>query len=376
MRILQLVYSLDIGGLEQVVVNLCRGLDQGDVDCFVGCLSHPGPKFEETKPKGYWIGGLQNKRPRFLDLTTLWKLCRYLRRERIDLIHSHNPMAHLYGSVASMVTGIPQIQTVHGRGSPMARNHQRRAWLRRTLTHLTQKMVAVSLDVERKLIDVDRLPPSKILTILNGIDTETIRPVDPITKRQLRRERGIPDEALVIGSVGRLAPEKNYPLLVEAVAKVLQQAPTVYLLLVGDGIERTIIEKAVATYQVNHRCLLAGVQAQPSLWLQCCDLFCLSSNTEGTSISLLEAMACGVPVVVTDVGGNREIVQPPTCGLIVPARDPQALAKVSLELLRDPLRRKQMGVVGRQRVIQNFSVEIMTQNYARLYDELLSRKLA
>ena len=275
-----------------------------------------------------------------------------------------------------MITGIPHIQTVHGRGSPMARNYQRRAWLRRTLTRFTQKMVAVSFDVERKLIDIDRLPPSKILTILNGIDTETIRPVDSATKRQLRRERGIPDEALVIGSVGRLASEKNYPLLVEAFAKALQQAPTAYLLLVGDGIERAIIEKAVATCRVNHRCLLAGVQAQSNLWLQCCDLFCLSSNTEGTSISLLEAMSCGVPVVATDAGGNREIVQPPTCGLIVPVRDSQALAKACLELLHNPLLRKQMGTAGRQRVIQNFSVEMMTENYARLYDELLSRKSA
>lgn len=103
------------------------------------------------------------------------------------------------------------------------------------------------------------------------------------------------------------------------------------------------------------------------------DIFTLSSTTEGISMTILEAMACGVPIVASDVGGNREIVQPPQCGLIVPARDPQALAAAYLELLRNPAQRVQMGTVGRQRVLDHFSLQKMVAEYQMIYKNLLSR---
>ena len=148
------------------------------------------------------------------------------------------------------------------------------------------------------------------------------------------------------------------------------------LVVVGDGPCMAELQNTARRLGIVGQVDFLGMRSDVSALITDFDVFTLTSTTEGISMTILEAMACGVPVVATDVGGNREIVQPPTCGLIVPARDPQALAKMYLELLRDPSRRTQMGSAGRQRVIQNFSTEIMTKNYACLYDELLSRKSA
>ena len=366
-RVLQLVYSLDVGGLEQVVVDLCNGLAAAGVECHVGCLSHPGLKFSQAQVAGAWIG---NERPqkRPLDVRTLWKLLRYVKTKQINLIHSHNPQAHYYGAAVSLLTGVTHIHTVHGRGNPLAPVSQRRALLRRILTRLTDRIIAVSEDVQTKLLVVDHLPSRKLTTILNGVDTERYQPIANNQSRQLlRAARQIPEDAFVIGSVGRLSREKNYPLLVEAFARVAASLPSVFLVLVGDGAEYAQIQKCVDEQRVNSRCLLAGTRADIPEWMQCLDVFCLSSDTEGTAITLLEALATGVPIVATDVGGNRAVVNPPECGLIVSARDPNAFAQACLQLLRDQSTRSQMGSAGRDRVIQHFSHAQMIESHLRLY---------
>jgi glycosyltransferase involved in cell wall biosynthesis len=146
------------------------------------------------------------------------------------------------------------------------------------------------------------------------------------------------------------------------------------LVIAGDGPCRRALEEQARSLGISAQVEVLGMQTNIPEILNGFDIFTLSSTTEGTSMTILEAMACGVPVVATDVGGNREIIDPPNCGLTVPAVNSAALASAYLELLRDPDRRRQMGISGRQRILEHFSLQAMAKQYADLYDQLCQRK--
>jgi len=183
---------------------------------------------------------------------------------------------------------------------------------------------------------------------------------------------------LVIGSVGRLSPEKNYSLLVRAFARVvhgysLSHNPP-YILLVGDGADRANIEAEIVRLNLKGRCFITGLQNEVLPLLQAMDIFCLSSDTEGLSISLLEAGACGLPSVVTDAGGNREIIKDGVSGLVVPRRDEIALAAGFERLANDAALRHTMGEAARKIVENRFSLDTMVDGYVKVYNEVLQVK--
>lgn len=372
MRVFQLAYSLDVGGLEQMVVQLCRGLLRRNVECEVGCLSHAGPLAELLPEPLAWIGQCKPAH-RFLDAGTLVRLCRYLRQRRISVLHTHNPSAHLYGALVSATLGVPHLHTVHGRGNRDS-YPKNRSRLRRLLTWKTNRVIAVSRDVESVLLQRDRLPRRKVSLIPNGTDTDRFVPVSSTAARAaLRRKFGIPQDAFVLGSVGRLAPEKNYPLLVKAFTEFYRAGIHAHLVIVGDGPTRHDLQRAVALTPEPHRCSLPGKRLDVADWLQCFDLFVLPSDTEGTAVTLLEAMSCGIAVVATDVGGNREVVAPPRCGLIVPPNDAAALTAAFRSLYERPEQRLLMGEEARHRVLAHYSLEQMVEKYCDLYNTLLGR---
>ncbi len=370
MRVLQLVFSLDVGGLEQVVVDLCNNLPDAGVECILGCLSHAGAKAKQTTVEQIWLGGLkQNKR--LPDTKVLRSLCRLINDYRIDLIHSHNPTAHLYGALASLITMRPHIHTIHGRGK--SRETYKRALLRRMLTRFTDNIVSVSDDVKTKLVQVDRLPDRKIKTILNGVDTDACQPIESLeARKELRRQLGIPENLFVIGSVGRLAAEKNYPLMVDAFSKFHKAYSNSHLVIVGDGSEMQFIKVMIEKLSLQHCCSLPGMRSDISDWMKCFDVFSLSSITEGTSVTLLEALATGVPIVATDVGGNRAVVNPPDCGLIVDDGDSDALSNSWLFMASNVEQYRQMCLSARQRSIQEYSVSAMIRLYKDLYSDFIN----
>jgi len=250
----------------------------------------------------------------------------------------------------------------------------------------------VSKDIERIVLEIEKVPLRKVTTIVNGVDTDKFRPIDRTNKQlhgttnaegesaviereiaALRAARAIPSDVLLVGTVGRFSPEKEYPLLVRAFAAFHQKVPRSYLVLVGDGTERGAIEQMIGECGVTGHCLLSGVRSDVVSWLKCMDIFCLSSNQEGTSITLLEAGACGLPAVVTGVGGNGEIVQDGITGIVVPSGDEQALARAFEELAANESLRMEMGRRARRRIEERYSVNSMVERYCEIYGEATRR---
>jgi sugar transferase (PEP-CTERM/EpsH1 system associated) len=367
MRVLHLLRALRVGGLENVVVNLVNGLAREGVQCHLGCLIEPGEWMGRVSPAGVWVGSLEQVGK----LRAIASLCRYVRRESIGLLHSHNSQAHIIGTAASLLTGVPLVHTKHGQNWP---DDPVWVWKSRQISRFTRRIVAVSADIARIVTDIEKVPARKVTVIVNGIDTEAFGARSAEHGAGSREKLGIDADAFVVGSVGRLAWEKNYELLARAFAALAREAPESLLVLVGDGPYEQRIRDAAAAVGLEKRCILAGKRDNVAEWLSAFDVFCLSSLTEGTSITLLEAGASGLPAVVTAVGGNAEIVQDGVTGRVVPTGDADALAAALIGLHGDPARRQAMGAAAGRRIQARYSVERMVGDYLSVYATVVGER--
>jgi glycosyltransferase involved in cell wall biosynthesis len=175
--------------------------------------------------------------------------------------------------------------------------------------------------------------------------------------------------------VARLSPEKDQRTMLAAFHHVLAEIPDARLIVAGDGPCAVELYEEAAKLGLSGRVEFLGQCSNVPEVLKRMSIFTLSSTTEGLSMTVLEAMAAGLPIVATDVGGNRELVQPPECGLVVPARDPRALGQAYIELLLNPQRRAQMSAASRARVVQYLNLELTLAQYTKLYDQCMARKV-
>ncbi|MEI8314489.1 MAG: glycosyltransferase [Verrucomicrobiota bacterium] len=421
--IAHVVTCLQIGGLERVVVNLVHGFRGHDYRQLVICLEDGGPFVAEVEALGTEVIVIGKKPGR--SWSTIRQLATLFRQERVTIVHTHNPAPHFHGVLAAVLAGVPvRVHTKHGRNYP----HLKKAvLLNRILSWFTDAIVPVSDNAGDVALHVEKVNPRKIRRIWNGVDVGLYKPVE---SRESKVEGRIPHpstlsspttglnpqlstidlpspishrQLLTIGTVARLSPEKDQKTMLQAFKLVLDQwpqpalspqlstlnpklpssnlrpltadlLPIPRLVIIGDGPCLAELQAAAQRLGVASHVGLLGARSDIPTQLSTFDVFTLSSITEGISLTILEAMACGIPIVASDVGGNREIVQPPLCGLIVPARDPQALAAAYLELLNDPNQRVRMGSAGCQRVGDNFSLQTMVRHYRDLYEELLNNK--
>lgn len=368
-KILHLVRALDVGGLEQVVIDLIQGARASrQFDPQLGCLIHAGSRWQQAGVEDGWIG-IEEADGTFLHLPTLKSLVRFIKKESIALIHSHNPVPHRYAFFASLLTGIPIIHSKHGRNYP---KNPKAVWLNRLYTSKSKHIVAVSQNAANVCLEIEKIAARKVITIQNGVNTEHFKP-QPEAKASLRQERNLPPDAFIVGTIGRLASEKDYPLLVRAFAQTFADVEEAHLLIVGDGDQRTIIEELAKKTGVEKRVHFPGMQTDTQPWYRCMDCFCLTSITEGTSITLLESAASGLPAVVADVGGNAEIVSNNESGFVVNPRDNIEQYKNAWQkLYEDPELRHRMGQAARQKILKDYSLTAMSEAYHKLYQKILN----
>ncbi len=360
MNVAHVVLGLKVGGLERVVVNLVRGLQHDGFKNRILCLEEGGEFAAELEPLGIPIHVL-GKKPG-MDWYAIRRLAGLLRENRIDVVHTHNPMPHFHGAIARLLARTPVlVHTKHGRNYP---DNPRRVLLNRALSWFTDMIVPVSDNAAQVALEIERVAAHKVRRIWNGVDTELYKP------GTMNSETG----TSVIGTVARLSPEKDQQTMLAAFKLVLEKIPQARLVFVGDGPSVADLKQTTAQLGMGDNVDFLGMRSNVAELLNTFDLFTLSSVTEGISMTLLEAMACELPVAATDVGGNREIVNPPECGLIVPPRDSQALANAYLELLHNPQGRANMGQAARVRVIEHFSLNKMISDYETLYSQLLTQK--
>jgi glycosyltransferase involved in cell wall biosynthesis len=279
---------------------------------------------------------------------------------RLDVLHTHNAAAHIVGAFAARLNGVPVVvHTRHG----MHRIHGWRNTLgNRLAARLTHRMVAVSAAAAGAARDVDRVPESRLEIIRNGIDLERYQPRAWCPGTPLRKAIHV---ARLDDSI------KDQRTLLRALRLVVDRRPGFRLDIVGDGPDRAAVESLCDALNLRGNVTFLGRRDDVHALLPQADLFVLSSVTEGLPMTLLEAMASGLPIVSTDVGGISEVVARGATGLLVPSRSPARLADAILELAGDPGRAAQMGIAGRRRVEEEFDVRVVTARYEHLYRTLL-----
>lgn len=357
-RVAHFVWALEMGGMEKLLVEFARHADRNRFALHFISLSDRGLLASDIEACGWPVHTL-DKPDGFRPSTSL-KLAALLRRHRIRVLHTHNTGPLIYGVPIARLAGVRTL--VHTRHEQNLYWTPRHVRLFRRLSRQLDWLACVSADSAALSIE-NGVDPSKIRTILNGVDLSEFDYNGP-------REDG----PIVI--VARLRPEKDFPTLLRAVAQVVSQEPTFRLEIAGDGPEEDAI-KALATNLglSEHVRFLGLVRDVPSV-LRRARGFVLSSTSEGVPVTLLEAMARGLPVVSTAVGGIPEVVEVGQSGWLVPASSPEALAEALLSLWRDPAQGEAMGRSGRARVEALFDIRRMVREYEALYGSTSGRPIA
>jgi sugar transferase (PEP-CTERM/EpsH1 system associated) len=363
MKTVHLITELDTGGAQKALARLLARLDRQRFNLAVACL-YNGDKAvaQEIRAHGIPVTDLGMTAKWRWD--AMWRLYRLLRRERPTILHTWLFHANLPGRILGWLAGVPIIICSE---RTMAMESKWRYRLNRWTVGLVDRVTAVSDNVRDFCISHIGLPAEKLIVIYNGIEL----PEKPLASRQeARAELDLPLDASVIGAVGRLDPVKGVNFLVQA----LSQVDGAHLAVIGDGTERAALEALADSLGVADRVHWAGHRRDVPRLLPAFDLFIQPSVHEGLPNTVLEAMAAGLPVVATAVGGTPEVVLDGIIGLLVPPRDPQALAEAITRLLGVPDLRRKMGRAGRERVERHFSIEETVRQTEALYETLLLEK--
>lgn len=310
-------------------------------------------------------------------LIALFKLYRLMRREKPHIVHTHTATAGLLGRLAARLAGVPVIlHTFHGhvlRGYFAPLRSKALVWMECFLACLSDRIVTVSEGQRRELAEYGVAPLEKITVVPLGFELEDLLACES-HRGELRRELGLAAEDKLVGIVARLVPIKNHHLFLQAAQVVAEAVPQTRFLVVGDGELREELEAYACDLGLDGRVLFTGWRHDLPRTYADLDVVVLTSINEGTPVSLIEAMAAGVSVVATAVGGVPDVVVDGETGYLVEAGDVTGLAEAITELLRNPRKAKEMGSAGRKAVYPKFSAQNLIANVEGLYAELLGRK--
>jgi L-malate glycosyltransferase len=372
-RVLHLITRLPVGGAERLLVDVARNLERNRFESIVCCIQEKGALAPELEAAGIALHCLERMRTKRFDWGVVRALKRLLQREQIDLVHCHLYHANLYGRIAAWLAGVPAVISVH---NTYTRVKIHRRLLNRVLANVTARIIAVSDETRRDILRYDGVPGDKVVTIYNGID---VRRVDSaLTRTEARQRLGIGAESIAIGCVGRLEEQKGHRYLFDALAIIGREAPPlaarIQTLLVGDGRLREQLKQQVGALALDSRVMFLGTRGDVADILKALDLYVMPSRWEGLSIAMLEAMAAGLAVVISDVGGVGRVLGSDEFGLRVPPADPSRLAGAIRELAEQPARREALGRAARQRVEEAFSAQVMIAAISRIYEEAAGAK--
>jgi glycosyltransferase involved in cell wall biosynthesis len=374
-RVLHIITRMDVGGSSDDTVMLVTRLARPEFDNHLisGATVDPVPGLAETLARAAvpWSQVPHLQRPLSVrrDLMALSDLRRRIRALRPDIVHTHSSKAGFVGRLAARMAGVPRIvYTPHGHvfhgyyGHPLTRVF---IVLERFAARFTERIVVLTdAEVEQHLaVGVGRR--GQFVRIPSGVDLDAVR-AEAAGGARVRQELGLSGETPLIGTVARLVPVKGLRYLVEAMPAILRRCPDTHLVLAGDGDERPALEGLARDLAVADRVHLLGFRRDAAAVTAALNLFVLPSLNEGQGRVLVTAMALGVPIVATKVGGVPEVVEDRRQGLLVPAADPRALGQAITAVLARPEYAAALGAAGRRRA-PLFSSEVMLTRHAELY---------
>jgi glycosyltransferase involved in cell wall biosynthesis len=364
-RVLLLITLAETGGAQQYVASLLPALAQ-EYDVLVAAHGD-GFLGDASRAAGVRYVSLDHvRRPLhpLHDVLGLIELYRLFRRERPAIVHANSSKAGILGRVAALAARVPvRLFTVHGWAFKAHRGLAARVylWADRAMSPLTTTTICVADGELEAGIRAKTSRPDRTVVIHNGVELD----------RPQRRPGPRPAPATLL-SVGRFRPPKDFTTLVRAMAAL--EPGTARLRIAGDGPDRASLEREIATLDLHETVELLGTRTDVDELLAAADVFVLSSDSEGLPMSVLEAMAAGLPVIASAVGGVPELVVDKETGALVPPRDSQALAAAIREIAGDPQLRDRLGQAGRRRAQHEFSLETCRQRHLDLYRDLLRKR--
>jgi len=366
-RVAYIYVSLATGGAERHLLNIVSLIDRNRFLPSVVCLSAGGEIADAIRDQGVSVDVLGLNAKRLWTAGSLRAAASCLKAGRFDIVHTHMYHANTYGRLAAVMAGVPHlVATVHT-------THGHRALKQRIVNRLldrrTDRTIVVS-GAGRQALAGEGIAGEKIVVIHNGVDERCMEVAAP--RAQLRAGLALPGDAKVICSVARLSREKRHGDLLLAFSRVRQEMPGVRLIIAGGGEMKEALQNQVRGLGLDDSVKMLGERKDIPELLHLSDLFVLASGREGTPLSVLEAMACGLPVIASRVGGVGELLGE-DAGVLFAAGDVEQLAAAMLGCLRDDQGSRQMGENGRRRMLAMFSAKKMVQRLETVYEECLSR---
>ena len=366
--IAHVIFRLDIGGLENGLVNLINRTPPHEFRHAIICVTCATSFRQRIKTDDVIISELHKKPGK--DIAIYWRFLQELRKLRPDVVHTRNVNTMEFHLIAALAGVRARIHGEHGwdMHDLHGRNRKYRI-LRKMLRRFVNQFIVVSEDLCNYLISTIRVPAEKIVLIYNGVDTRNFRPRMKPNAAALAPESD--DSPIVIGTIGRMQEVKNQRLLAEAFAVLVNDNPdrrnNFRLLIIGDGPLRQELVRKLAMANAAELCSMPGACDNIAQLLSGIDIFVLPSKNEGISNTILEAMATGLPVVATRVGGNSEIVQDGVTGTLVKVDDVAEMSLAILDYVDNPEKRRSHGDAGRRRVERHFSLDSMVSRYMAVY---------
>jgi glycosyltransferase involved in cell wall biosynthesis len=365
---LHLLAAMPVGGAEDMVAAVVRGLDPETFEMGCAVMGEPGPVGEELRAAGYPMASLGLDLKRHSTRRLVAGVRRLLREVRPDILHTHLYHPNLYGRLAALGLGLRGIvATVH---NLYTRVKLHRCLWNRVLGRVSDYVMVFSPRVGQDVRRYDGVPEARLRLVSPGVRVEALQLA--ATPGAARERLGL--AGFVVGTVARLEEQKGHEYLLEAVHRVLPEIPELCVVLVGDGQRRANIEKQVEDLGLTRVVRLLGTRRDVPLILRALDLFLQPSLWEGIPLTLLEAMAAGLPVISTRVGRAPEVIREGDCGRLVPPGDSGALAAAILDAYRHPEQRRNWAAQARRRIVEHYSQEAMLRQFADLYRELYARR--
>jgi glycosyltransferase involved in cell wall biosynthesis len=363
LRFMFVITSMPVGGAETLLVNLIRQMDPKVATPEVICLKEPGPLGEQISSEFPLHANLLARK---WDLRVLPRLVHLMHRRRADVVITVGAGDKMFwGRLAAHLAGVPVIASaLHSTGWPDGVGR-----MNRLLTPITDAFIGVADSHGQFLREFEKFPAQKVHVIRNGVDCERFKPC-AAARVSVRAELGLPTDTPLIGIVAALRSEKNHGMLVRAAAQLRERHPDAHWLIIGDGPERTTIESLAAELNISDRIHLLGTRHDTPRLVAALDVFTLCSLNEASPVSILEALACCVPAVATDVGSVSESIVAGQTGLLIPSQDVAAICHSIDRLLCDKPLRTQMGIAGRELVLRTGSLESMVSGYQRMAVDL------
>jgi len=370
-NLLHLTLSMGAGGIENLIMTMARHIDNQRFTMSVGCLDSGGVLLQEISSLGCNTFVL-SRRGGF-DFRLILQLAKILRERKIHILHTHNQAAHFYGCLAGKLARTPVIiNTEHSRH--YIDGHWRRRLEKKGLSFFTDKIVTVSQELRQQSLVRDKIAEKKLEVVLNGIDLSFYNSSGSLqncsVSENLRQELGIPKSSKVVGIIGRLHPVKNHELLFRSLRHIVfEKQIAVSLLVVGDGELRKTLEDLAESLDIVDNVHFAGYRQDIPQIMTLLDVLVLCSHSEGLPLTLLEAMAAGVPVVVTEGANKSKLVRHCKNGLVADATV-ESLATMIVDSLDVQVSEKFIPS-ARELVFRKYSILTTIDRYQGLYDQLL-----